>query len=659
MYGMDYLYYSLPSPKETSSSSGDSGRLSRQAQPVPNPNKIPFVDTGNDKNAVAALFVNKETEQYNLLREKLRQIGSDLFEFKKGNTATVNTPAQSEKAEKLRKNLKLLESPDFNEIPDWPNALKTDISKTLIEYDQNKLKKERELKIYFTPSTAPIKTTDLITIEKLALPKNITNNPLNYPHLKNPIAQAITDINFAVVEKSENGLIRAITNFKQSNQNFIIKNMDFFRINKPNDPLLNQLKINILNHYILKLSQPYIKHEILDTIPAINTILSELCKSIPLFLDTINQEEISQNPSSELIQLNTNDLLMILQYLQQKDESLTPNISLVKDIVLETKLNENSKKACLLLLNKLGNFYPQMQSDLTNTIIDDIAINYFKLSGNSLSQEQKIGFITQVIEWLAIISSFNPPLSEKLLISNIADDQLQDYISKIQLLELNCNPSLLTKQKLQELQTKIFQEAHIRPKRANVAKWQTKKEELEIAKKLRAEEIAKLQAREKDLNAKKIIYTTDIPRLKAEEKLHREEIAKLQAREKDLNAKKIIYTTDISRLKAEEKLHREEIAKLQAEEERLKAKEIAQRNAQKRLDESQPKRNPYNNAADEEGKTQRAPELVTEYSQEKNELNTKIPAKEIPESPQQPIQKTSSFFETIQSWFEWLFWGPL
>lgn len=637
MYGMDYLYYSLPSPEETSSSSGDSGRLSLQPQPIPKiekvldiqqqPNPKPkkvLTDRGSNDETITTSPADQKTEQYNFLQKELIRIGSDLFEFKKVNTIAVNTPAQAEKAEQLKKDLKLLESPDFNEIPDWPNALKTDISKTLIEYDQNKLKKERELKIYFTLSNVPIKTIDLVTIEKLALPKNITNNALNYPHLKSPIAQAITDINFAVVEKSENDLIKAIKNFKQSNENFRIKNMDFFRINKLHSPLLNQLKINILNHYILKLSQPHTKHETLDTAPAINTILSELCRSIPLFLDIINQEEISQNPSSELIQLNTSDLLMICDYLQQKDESLTPNVSLVKDIVLETKLNENSKKACLLLLNKLGNFYPEIQSDLTKAIIDDIASNYFKLPKNSLSQEQKIELIAQVIEWLAIISLFNPPLSEKLLISSIADDKLQDYIRKIQLLELNCNPSPLTKQKLQELQTKIFQEAHIRPKRANIAKWQTKKEELEIAKKLKDEKIATLQAREKDLNAKKIIYTTDI-----------------------------------SRLKAEEKLHREEIAKLQAEEERLKAKEIAQKNAQKRLDESQPKRNPYNNTADEEGKIQRALELATEHSQEKNELNTKIPAKEIPESPQQPIQKISSFFETIQSWFEWLFWGPL
>lgn len=590
-----------------------------------------IMDTSNNGAVIAALINQKEEQPTSLIKE-LTQIKNDLFEFNTLNTTSIDAFNQSEKAEKLRKNLELLNTSYFLEIPSWPEILKENISKSLKDYYEKKLEKERKLKIYFRPENATIKTINLANIGKLPdISTDVINFKLSYPPIAHPLAEALANINYAIVKNSEDLLAKAIVGFRSTNKykDFTVI-PDFLRIKQS-----NILKEHILNHYIFELSQPYINYDrtfTLDTISALNAILPKICQSIPLFLEEIYKNQQSSDDDSpeliklksELIWLNISDLLMIGQYLKQKAGSLKANIYLIEEIVLRTKLNQTSMQACLLLLNKIGNFYPQIQSNTAKTIIDDIAANYFMLSEQSYIKREEIGLIVQAIKLLTIIPWLEPLFSEKLFISNIPHDKLEDYLGKIQLLKLNDNLSPSAKQKLLELQTKIFQEVNIRSKRALADALHAKKEELEVKKKSQEEKIDKLKAQEENVKAEK----------------------------QSLEAKKTLHTTNIARLQAKEELYREEIIKLQAEEKRLKAEEIIKENIQKRIAEFGPRQISYRDTANEAEKAQRVRKIVEEHLQEKRQ-----------HAQEEKVKQTPSFFDNISdkiiSWLNWLFWSPL
>lgn len=270
------------------------------------------------------------------------------------------------------------------------------------------------------------------------------------------LAETLIKINKAAIINSENVLWQAIKDFK-SKKDYKIFDIELLRTKNS-----DELKADIFNRYIFNL---------LRTNQTSNTITAEICTAIPSFLNTIYvSQELSDDNSAELTYRTRADLKAILQYLKGQDTSLDNNLQLIEEIVTTTILTKNSIKICLLLLNKAGNFYPEIKSEIAQTIIDNITAYYFTLSAQLPSNWNNNELMAQTIQLLAIVPQLEPLFSKTLPISNIADEDLEDYLEKIILLKLINNSSKLVQDTLENMSYDIQKESDERLRQAAIAK---------------------------------------------------------------------------------------------------------------------------------------------------------------------------------------------
>ena len=305
--------------------------------------------------------------------------------------------------------------------------------------------------------------------------KNSDTPLLAYPTKDSPLARAFIGIDYAKVHNIEDDLIQSVYTFKKTLKRGFTIPLNYFRFE-----FSDQLKEKMLSDYISELS---VEHQKQDKI---NNIISQ---SIPMFLSqTLSLKQKPSNiKSSELEFLMKADLVTILGYLKQHDSSSESNIRLVYDIVAKTTLSKQGMQACLLLLNKQGDFYPTMQSDLAKITIDDIAKHYLTFQKNKPLEES--------IDKLSIVPLLEPLLSGTLAIATIDNIKMEDYVDKINELKNNIHLSPAVLEKLNEIEAEIISEASDRLNKAEEAKLEEIKQ-AEIAKKALDEAAAQKEKEE-------------------------------------------------------------------------------------------------------------------------------------------------------------------
>ena len=476
LYGMDFgmdfsddFYFippskspqKLPTPKQTTK------QVSTNTPPPLSKSNI-IESTDNSENTPSSSY-QKELERIELTR-KLQVMKNDLAKFTSPKNIRLQELEQS--AKKLRENLNSLTSPLFGAIPEQSSELKEKISQALNQYNE----KTRVLNTYLIPwiaSTEPIKR---IPMEKLSdIVIDTTTPMLASPFLRHPIAEAFVTINRAIAYNNQEFIIQAMHNFKDTYRNFGLTSTDFFQIENA-----VSLKQYLFKTYLWNLSN--------RTFPE---TLAEISNCLPFLFNVIAYQQQQQNLNKksesqtdndkrlQLIDLIQADLLTILNFLQANN-ILNKNIDLIKDILLRTQLNHITQQACLLLLNKIGKFYSEIKSDFAITIIDDIAAYYFESLEKQESQEQKDALMSRIIKLLNSVPLLEPLFSETLQISAIADDELEDYLEKVTLLELNAHPSPSIQQKLKVIEADIKKEVYERSARARIEAEKAQQETIEF-----------------------------------------------------------------------------------------------------------------------------------------------------------------------------------
>lgn len=264
--------------------------------------------------------------------------------------------------------------------------------------------------------------------------------PYPFSDKESPIVAAFDMINKATIMNEFEGrqlLKEAIDTFRNTINPYTLFNRErsaedivneYFT--KPND-----LKIEMLRVYNKNISS------------------TSVCDSIPFFLNKLHEYQLYQDSTSKkLIAATTIDLLTFIAEQTTTNQLLNSSTELRQDI-LSKELNAETMQAYLLLLNSSCRFYPTLAPEIktqqtkvvqrktkpqfnkvVNDLIHDVAANYQQ---EKRSTDSNTLFKT-TIEKLNSIPSISPLLLGTLkTLNDLQDNELQNYLEKIQLLPQN------------------------------------------------------------------------------------------------------------------------------------------------------------------------------------------------------------------------------
>jgi len=244
---------------------------------------------------------------------------------------------------------------------------------------------------------------------------------LPYSIANTPLTDTFDKIDQAIATKNEAALKKIVADFQTSigtNIYSFYESESLLKLDKA-----SALKQAIMRHYEKMHPKSQIS-EIRSKSP-----LSVIIQSMSFYLDQLYKNQLISDTNA--IAADKNNIDIIFDYVQIKKQ--TPNLKLFKTIVSsEQILNPNRIQACLLLLNQDGGFYPNMNTNLINNIIDNIASDYLSKSLQNDFEGKKNPIIASAIERLNFL-----PLLQKIIlnpqsISEISDVDLEDYSENLQ-----------------------------------------------------------------------------------------------------------------------------------------------------------------------------------------------------------------------------------